>query len=381
MKQKPSKQKGNWQQWLVTALFLLIGACCGLLMIRYMDLTATSHAAPGPDLLVFAALFAAMYAGMLLQILLHEAGHLVFGLLTGYRFSSFRIFSLMLILEDGRLKCKRFSLAGTGGQCLMCPPRPAADGSFPYVLYNLGGSLMNLASSLLFFLLALAVWERPLASTLLLMLVVIGVAFALVNGLPLRLTATDNDGRNILSIGQDPEARRAFWLQLAVNEQISRNVPITEMPEDWFTLPGDTAMQNSMCAAIAVFAANRLMAQGRLSEADDLMARLLQGKNGIVGIQRCLLTCDRLTCEALGENRKAVIDAMLTREQEKFMKSMKTYPTVLRTRYILALLHEADAPKAEKLLRQFEKIARSYPYPADLQTDRDLLQAAMSRQA
>lgn len=381
MKQKKPKQKSSWQQWLMMGLFMLIGACCGLLMIRYMEMTANTASSPAKDLLIFGALFLAMYAGMLLQIILHEAGHLVFGLLTGYRFSSFRIFSLMLIKEEGKLKCKRFSLAGTGGQCLMCPPQPAADGSFPYVLYNLGGSLMNLASSLLFFLLTLAMWQRPLASTLLLMLVVIGVAFALINGLPLRLTATDNDGRNILSIGQDPAARRAFWLQLAIHEQVSRNVPITEMPEEWFALPDEAAMQNSMCATIAVFAANRLMALGERAEADALMAHLLQMDSGIIGIQRCLLICDRITCEVLGENRKEIIDAMLTRDQQKFMKSMKTYPTVLRTRYILALLHENDQAKAKKLLQQFEKTARSYPYPADIQPDRDLLAAAQHKLA
>lgn len=381
MKKAKSKQNVNWQQWLMMAMFLLIGACCGMLMIRYMEMTASTGTSTIAELLTLAALFLAMYAGMFLQIILHEAGHLVCGLLTGYRFSSFRIFNLMLIREDDKLTCKRFSLAGTGGQCLMAPPRPDADGSFPYVLYNLGGSLMNLLSALLFFLLALTVWHHALASTLLLMLVIIGVAFALINGLPLRLTATDNDGRNILSIGQSKETRRAFWLQLAMNEQISRNVPLTEMPEEWFTLPSDAAMQNSMCATIAVFAANRLMAMGKLQEADALMARLLRMNSGMIGLHRSLLICDRITCEALGENRKELIDALLTRQQEKFMKSMRTYPTVLRTRYILALLHEQDLPLAERLLQQFEKVARSYPYPADIQTDRDLLQAAASKTA
>ncbi len=380
MKQKP-KKKINWQQGIMLLSFLLIGACCGVLMVRYMEMTVDSNTSTGRELLMLGALFVAMYAGMFLQIIVHEAGHLIFGLLTGYRFSSFRIFSLMLISEDGKLRCKRFSLAGTGGQCLMAPPTPAADGSFPYVLYNLGGSLTNLFSALVLGLLALLFWDNALASTLLLMLVVIGVAFALVNGLPLRLTATDNDGRNILSIRENPETRRAFWLQLAINEQIARGVPIDEMPEEWFTLPSDTAMQNSMCATIAVFAANRLMALGRLQEADALMARLLGMQSAIIGIHRCLLICDRLTCEALGENRRAVVDAMLTREQTKFMKSMKTYPTVLRTQYILALFHQQDKPKAELLLAQFEKVAKHYPYPTDIQTDRDLISAAMSRLA
>ncbi len=380
MKQTSTKKKINWQQWLMMLGFMAIGACCGFLMIRYMDMTVTAETSTAEELLALGLLFLAMYAGMFLQIILHEGGHLIGGLLSGYRFSSFRIFSLMLTEENGKLRCKRFSLAGTGGQCLMCPPTPDANGNFPYVLYNLGGSLMNLCSALLFFLLALAAWQMPLASTLLLMLAVIGLAFALINGLPLRLTAADNDGRNILSIGENPATRRAFWLQLAVNEQIARGVALQDMPEEWFTLPSEEAMKNSMCATVGVFAANRLMAQNRLPEADVLMARLLAMDSGMVGIHRCLLLCDRLTCEALGENRPDVIDDLLTREQQKFMKSMKTYPTVLRTRYILALCREGDAAKAEKLQQSFEKMARTYPYPTDLITDRALMEAACCRQ-
>lgn len=85
-----------------------------------------------------------------LQVLLHEGGHLVCGLATGYRFVSFRIFNLTFIRKDGKLCIKRFSLAGTGGQCLLTPPeRPLED--IPTTLYNLGGVLANLLTAILAF--------------------------------------------------------------------------------------------------------------------------------------------------------------------------------------------------------------------------------------
>lgn len=380
MKQKTPKKKTNRAQWLMTLGFMSIGGVCGILMIRYLDMTANADRPLAAELLTFGLLILAMYAGILLQIILHEAGHLIGGLLSGYRFSSFRIFSLMLTEENGKLHCKRFSLAGTGGQCLMAPPTPDADGHFPFVLYNLGGSLMNLLTTIAFILCALAVWQQPLVSTLLLMLAVIGFGFALLNGLPLRLTEVDNDGRNIRSIGENPETRRAFWLQLAINEQTARGVALQDMPDAWFTLPSAEGMKNSMCATIAVFAANRLLAQNQLTEADALMARLLAMDSGMIGIHRSLLICDRLTCEALGENRAAVIDAMLTRDLQAFMKAMKTYPSILRTQYILALCHEKNEVKAKKLQQRFEKMARTYPYPADLAADRMLMDQAATMQ-
>ena len=93
-----------------------------------------------------------------LQVLLHEGGHLVCGLATGYRFVSFRIFNLTFIRKDGKLCIKRFSLAGTGGQCLLTPPeRPLED--IPTTLYNLGGVLANLLTAILAFLPLLTVDE------------------------------------------------------------------------------------------------------------------------------------------------------------------------------------------------------------------------------
>ena len=44
-------------------------------------------------------LLLAIYLAMFIQMVVHEAGHLVFGLLTGYQFSSFRIGSFMFIKE------------------------------------------------------------------------------------------------------------------------------------------------------------------------------------------------------------------------------------------------------------------------------------------
>lgn len=80
-----------------------------------------------------------------LQAILHEGGHLVCGLLSGYRFLSFRVGSFTLLRQNGRLVLRRFYLPGTGGQCLLEPP----DGDeVPFRLYNLGGGLANLLSAL-----------------------------------------------------------------------------------------------------------------------------------------------------------------------------------------------------------------------------------------
>ena len=98
------------------------------------------------------SLFSAFVGGFL-QIVIHEAGHLVAGLLSGYKFISFRIFNYTILKTAEGLKVKKFGISGTGGQCLMTPPDgPAED--LKFVFYNLGGVLFNL----LFSAVAIILW-------------------------------------------------------------------------------------------------------------------------------------------------------------------------------------------------------------------------------
>ena len=320
------------------------------------------------DLLLFVA-------AAFVQIIIHEAGHLACGLLSGYRFSSFRVASFMWVKLDGRIVLKRMTLAGTGGQCLMAPP-DLVDGKIPVVLYNLGGSLANVASALVFLGLLLAFPEVPVLTDALFALAVVGVAFALMNGIPLRLGGMDNDGRNAWSLTRDDEALRAFWMQMKVNERQAGGVRLKDMPEEWFAVPSDEAMRNPVVAAVGVFACNRLMDERRFEEARSLMERLLALEGGMAGVHRSLLVCDLAYLELLGENRADALARLLDSDQRKFMKGMKDFPTVVRLEYAHALLHECDPQKAADASAHFEKVAATYPYSNDIASERELMELA-----
>ena len=126
---------------LIWVLVVAVAAACGWLGASLMD---------GLDLPAGGiwVLMAGLVGGIFLQLILHEAGHLVCGLATGYGFVSFRIGSWMLIRRDGKLRWCRFSLPGTGGQCLLSPP-PWREEGFPVFAYNLGGPSVNLITAAL----------------------------------------------------------------------------------------------------------------------------------------------------------------------------------------------------------------------------------------
>ncbi len=378
MREKPKKKSGV-RRYAPQALGALCGFGCGMLIAGASDELAERLSLT--PWLTFWLLFCGFVVILFLHILIHEAGHLVFGLLTGYRFSSFRIGSLMWVRIDGKLRFRRYALAGTGGQCLMGPPE-WNDGKMPCVLYNLGGSLMNLAVGVACLAPGLLLRGRlPLASVLLLISAAAGLFFAAINGIPMRTGAIDNDGRNAMSLGGNPDALRAFWVQLKVNEQMAQGVRLRNMPEKWFVLPDEEQMKNGMNAVVGVFACNRLMDEHRFAEADGLMARLLEMDSAIVGIHKNQMLWDRLYCELIGENRPDVREALRGAMDGKIRRAMRRFPSVLRMEYAFALLAEGDEAGARKLLGEFERVARTYPYSGELESEREMMEIAKARVA
>lgn len=318
------------------------------------------------------AMVLAIYGAMLIQIIVHEAGHLVFGLISGYEFSSFRIGNMMFLKEDGKIRLRRFSIAGTAGQCLMSPP-DLVDGKMPVVLYNLGGCIFNLIVSAIFGVLACVSGENPIAFIIYVAFAVIGIAFALTNGIPLMVGPISNDGHNAISLGKNPKAMQAFWLQLKVNNEQAKGKRLKEMPESWFPIPADEDMDNGLVAALAVFHASWLVDQLRLEEATEYIKNLLSKETGLIGLHRSLLICERIYCELVVKKNTSEAIYLHNKEYDKFVKSMKNTPSVIRSEYAYALLAEKDEKKAEELLARFEKVAKTYPYPREIEGERELL--------
>jgi hypothetical protein len=109
------------------------------------------------------------------------------------------------------------------------------------------------------------------------------------------------------------------------------------------------------------------------------MERLLMPQIGLIDLYRMLLVCDRMYVEMITENRPEILTGMRTDEQLKLMKSMKDAPSVLRTEYVYALLSEKNEEKARELEERFEKSAKPYPYPNEIEAETELLAIAKER--
>ncbi|MBO5198411.1 MAG: hypothetical protein J6B85_07840 [Lachnospiraceae bacterium] len=325
-----------------------------------------------------------IYVGIMLQAAVHEAGHLICGLISGYEFASYRIGNLMFVKKEGKLCLKKYSLAGTGGQCLMTPPRPYCD-DIPFLLYNFGGSIANLILAAISLLLYPAV-SAPMLRLFFLFLAAAGAALALMNGIPMRSGKLNNDGSNAMALRKNPGARRCFWAQMQMNGELTNEVRIKDMPEEWFEMPDRKARENSICASSAVFCLSRAMDELKFEEAERIGKEILAYPGALVGIHRLMTEAELLYCELLkkcgywrteshseGTAPEAAEPVEMSKELKQFLKSASTLPSALRIQYAYELIENQNEAAAEKCLAAFEKTAARYPHACEIEGERELI--------
>ena len=368
------KKKQTAKGHLISICFYtVLGVILGLAMISFVEWQLPEGIGSSEKAYRICVMLVFLYLSFFIHIVLHETGHLIFGLMSGYQFSSFRIGTHMLMKENGKLVHRKIKIAGTGGQCLMIPPE-MVDGKFPVVLYNLGGSIVNLVVAALMIPVFVTVDKSSVFALFFFLFIAMGAITGLSNGIPMRTKTVDNDGYNAISLGKSREAMRAFWIQMKTNEQLTKGIRTKDMPEEWFEVPSDDAMKNPMVATIGVYAASRMMDQHRFDEAGKLIDHMLKIETGMVALHRNLLICDQIYLELIGQNRSDRVEALYTKELKKFMKAMKTFPSVIRLEYAYRLLAEHDPESAAKSMAAFEKVAATYPYPNDINTERELME-------
>ncbi len=368
--------KKNMPQIILMLLFVAVGAVSALLTMRFMSSAADAGMQKSTCTFLAYLLLVIMVLSMGLQIVIHEAGHLIFGLIFGYKFRSFRIGSLTLIKKDGKLKYKSVSIAGTGGQCLMAPPE---DENADILWYNLGGVILNTVTAVIALILFFIFKDVMFLSESLLMFCMMGLVFALTNGLPIKNSLIENDGTNAMSCRKSPAAKKAFLSQMKMAALQHDGARLKDMPPELFETDENTVNASGLEASIAVFKCNRLMDEKQFDEAKKQIDKLIYSENKVVGLHKNLLICDRIYLELITDGKTELIEKLLTKELKSFIKTMKKFPSVIRTEYAMQKLFYKDDIKAEKQSMLFESVALTYPYEAEIASERKLIEYVQTK--
>lgn len=365
------KKKKNYGDIAAKIIMLLTGAVCGIFIIFTMNFFGTLVKGPAAFLLMFAEAMIIMYIASFVQTIIHESGHLIFGLITGYKFVSFRIGHFMFIKEKGRLKIKLYNVVGTAGQCLMMPPQ--WNEKIPYRLYNLGGCIMNAATALFALAAYFAAGAEGFFALCMAMLAVMGLSMALTNGIPMRVGGISNDGMNAALLGKKENTLRAFWLQLHVNGLIAKGERYRNMPREWFRLPEGEELSDPICCAMGVMLYNFCFDMHEFDEAEQTINYMLNAP-GLLDVEKNELLCELLFLRVLRGAPKEEIDSLLTPKLDKYIKATANYVSRRRLAYAYQLLYLKNYSTAQKCLEVFERTAATYPYSAETENEREIIE-------
>ena len=170
--------------WVMPVCMVMYGVFLGAAVAWFMDDWGLYEADTGTMILCIIHFVIAIVGTYIVQTMIHEVGHMICGLLSGYHVCSFRIFSFAWVKKE-KICFQRMSVAGTSGQCLMVPPE-LIDGKMPFVLYNLGGVIANLLTAVL---LGIYYWYFVYdfdEAVIICGMVITGMFLVLQNGIPFR---------------------------------------------------------------------------------------------------------------------------------------------------------------------------------------------------
>ena len=366
------------------ALYLIVGGLAGyfiammiIALIGGEPITSAFNAnlgVKGLKLVYFVAVaLIAAVVGFMVQLIIHEGGHLVAGLLTGYKFVSFRFLNYTLIRKNGRLEWRKYDLAGTGGQCLLSPPDKPVN-QIDTRWYNAGGVLANILLTLIGILLLVFVDMPSWLNIFWAVTSFMGIFIALTNGIPMKMGGVANDGSNLLQLEKDLPTKQCFCTILESNARNQEGVPYNEMPDRLFELPQPMDWENSMHVGVIFPAVTRMMALHQWEEAYQLLTEACNNKDVMMELyQNELEALMTLVCIAMGRD-----DEARQHYSKKVAKHVNMHAPTQSDKQLdamaVVLALDNDRAAAEKMYHDLQGNRDKYIHQSDVALSLELMQ-------
>lgn len=161
----------------------------------------------------------------ILTILIHETGHFVFGLLTGYRLLHFEILGVSVEKINGRLRVRHYKKVPIG-QCLMYPVKEDADP----VLMILGGPVFNLLAAIIFGICTCFI-SHFIAKTIILCFVSLNLALGIFN---LFMGSDTCDGKTYREIKNSRKTIAFYNCSMLIYRHLREGRSYIDMPDILF---------------------------------------------------------------------------------------------------------------------------------------------------
>lgn len=299
--------------------------------------------------------FISLIVFMGIHIAVHELGHLVCGLISGYSFVSYRIGPFVWTKRNSKIEFNVSKIYYIAGQCLMLPPRDEKE--FRITLYNIGGGLFNLILAAILIALEFVFYDNYNAFMILFAGIFVGIYLGLMNLIP-RSKSVPNDGYNLKKASESEDARHGLYMMLCVNEEITMGKRFRDYSQEDFHVPEGADKTNIFVVYMYLLAFSRLFDMGLYHEAITMLDAI--DTDVIPAYYRNSIMIDRLyhslAIEPDYDKARAICE---DKEIAKIIKS--GMPTYLRTLAAYEFFLKDDREKGHTLLEQNKKQTQKNP--------------------
>lgn len=352
----------------------LIGIAIAVLVAYLIDgkeaLDVVSHKVDAAKLAGSIALSCMLaFVAFILQILLHEVGHMIGGLATNYKFFSIRFFKYVLVKTNNGLQWRQYDIVGTGGQCVMYLDKDidVAQDSTPYFWYNAGGVATNILLTLISIIVVKYTDMGIVGSSFFTLMAFAGIALALLNGIPMNMGAgINNDGRNILMLSRSAINRRLFIRSLQIIGELGHGIQPKDMPKEWFSSELPTGGNDYFGIVSYISYISLLEDEGLWNEACIAYEQLNNVKPKLPLLFSLETASEHILTELLTQNRQDIVEKLWTKQAEKYTTSNSKYsPSKLAALYAIELLHNKDEKKALQLYEELQRRKDMFYLPGE----------------
>lgn len=329
-------------------LTLILGVFLSVSIIRINPSSSTF------DLIFLISIFYfVLILFMVVSTIIHELGHLTFGLIAGYKFQSFSLWPLTLNKINGKLKLSKLKTKGIAGQCLMIPNLTNTSLN-KTMLYNLGGGLNNIIFSLIIIIIILIIKPRDYSLLSLRLLYLSGFLMALMNLYPSKINGIANDGYNIKMLLKDKNSLEATNKSLAIYGMAMQGYLYTEMAKELFKVDESYNYNNPLLAMQLQFKINYLIESKEYKKAYEILKDTLSSFDNILGHYQNIFLSDKLFFELIFNNPISKIREDF-KDLDKIIISSKTDLDTLKIKLAYYKLVENDEIIFSEVLEKYYK--------------------------
>jgi len=249
--------------------------------------------------------------------------------------------------------------------------------TIPWFWYNAGGVLMNLF--IMVMSLFLLKWIHPglIGFSFFVMLIIVGLYMALINGIPAKIGGMSNDGYNIWRLWRHPSERVYFARSLqAIGEQ-SRGKRLSEMPQEWFTDQPITNGNSHLELTMRNIYMSLLEDKGEYEKAREIAEEIMSLGKNLPQVFQMEIGGELVMLELMTTHRDEVVKELWTKQLEDYIKANKPYSAMkCAVLFVYELLYNHNEEAAITYKEEIEEHSEDYTMPGEVRSANVMIEAA-----